>query len=257
MSEAEPTVAYPTLSKAPIVQVAAELRTAASTEWSREKLEEELTPLFPEMQRKDFFEHSAEFSVGEEEIQSKRTPPIWQGLFFASPDGREAVHFRRDRFVVTRLAPYPGWEAFVATLKERWAVHRRIAGSNPVTRFGLRFINRISLGASPVDLDDVLRYGPKDYPNQRLMVAGFLHRDQMVEPSETYSLQIIRQSANVVPAGSQRVEEFGVTVDVDVFTMRDWSGSPEDMDQHLTAMRSLKNNVFFGSLTEKARLSLQ
>lgn len=257
MNEESPKVTYPHLSKAPIVQVAAELRTEATTEWSKERLVGELAPFFDGFQQKDVLEHSAQFNITQTEVQSNKIAPIWRGLVFATPDGREAVHFRHDRFVITRLAPYPGWDEFIANLKDRWALHHHLSGRNPVSRFGMRFINRIALGSKPVDLDTVLRYGPKDYPNQPLLVGDFEHREVMAEPSETYAVQIIRKSANKVHNGAQTIDEFGVTVDIDAFALKQWSGTSAEMDQHLTQIRALKNHIFFGSITENVRLSLQ
>lgn len=237
------------------MQVAVELRTAATAAWSKESLEGRLKALLPDMQGEDFFEMSSELSIQAGKVEHKNSAPAWKGLVFHTSDRRETVQFRNDTFVMTRAAPYPGWETFVASLKKRWEIHKEISGAQFVTRFGLRFINRIAMGTKACDIDDFIHCGPKDYPSQKLLVVNFLHREQMLEPSENYFVQVIRASNNREVTGSQPTVEYGITVDIDVFTQKQWS-TTEGLDDHLTAMRDLKNKVFFGSITEKARMGL-
>lgn len=86
-----------------------------------------------------------------------RNPPEH---IFRSADGKDLVQLRRNGFAVNRLSPYSDWETFRDRAAEMWHLFRARFEVEPVTRIGLRYLNRIELPVENLDFSDYLRTVP-------------------------------------------------------------------------------------------------
>jgi uncharacterized protein (TIGR04255 family) len=80
-----------------------------------------------------------------------------------SADATNAAVISRQHITNSRLAPYNGWEDFTEQAKRNWTVWRKVAGWHPISRVGVRYINRIDVpnpDEKPLPIDDYLVFRP-------------------------------------------------------------------------------------------------
>jgi len=67
------------------------------------------------------------------------------GFKLTSKNGIDVVLLQRNTIVASRLAPYCGWERFVAQAKENYELFEKVVGLKRINRIGARFVNRIDV----------------------------------------------------------------------------------------------------------------
>lgn len=246
---------FPTLSQAPVSEAVLEVRGRAEVPWKEDVITDELKQRLPDypaaeslrgMMTEMRFESGAALASRAEDLG-------WLGLVMR-PDEKNAVaQFQRDTFVFSRLAPYPGWDRFIAEGLRLLTIHREVVKPLEVARIGLRFINRIPLHGPVIKIEDYLEAAPREPRGLELPFSGFLHRDTFAVPGHDYGVQVTR---TIQPSPGDGGAQFAVIVDVDVFSTLPWAGSEAELKHRLTEMRWLKNKAFFGSLTTQAQARL-
>ena len=171
------------------------------------------------------------------------------GYTFTSLDGKQIVHARLDAFGFSRLKPYVSWKDFCGHARALWAHYVKVARADRVTRVGLRYINRIEL---PLLLDDF-----KDYILTKPDIAPGLPR-----AVATYALQMVLRDVQPgigvtinqgLDPGGATTETLPLIFDIDAFTNVDLAAGDDEVWKLVERLRMVKNEVFFKSLTEKAK----
>lgn len=83
-----------------------------------------------------------------------------------------------------------------------------------------------------------------------LPFQGFMHRDTLAVPGHPYAITMIRTIQLPPHSGGPGV---ALILDIDVFTIQEFGLDDAMFGHRLNEMRWLKNKVFFGSITGKAR----
>lgn len=190
----------------------------------------------------------AELRVDGDDLPSSNVGASVVGVRFDSADGRWVVQAKSDGLTISRLRPYESWEALRSKLDEVWPKYREVFEPEYVTRLGVRFINRFSLGRDVIDLDDVLTAGPKIPPT---LPQTFLNYSStvVVPLVELQAAVSIHQTTELVPSSESAAEVF-LILDVDAFSEQSLPIDDPRVWEQLEKLRIAKNMAFFGALKE-------
>jgi uncharacterized protein (TIGR04255 family) len=184
-------------------------------------------------------------------IESGRlAPPSTEDLGFAglwckSADGLQIAQFRPDGFTLNRLAPYASADALIREGLELWEMYRNATQPVSVTRVALRYINTLKLpiGAGD-DFADFLTAAVITPPATPQSVSSFLTRAVVHEGEDVC---IVTQTFESVGPG----EDSPVTLDIDAFRVDDLPRQAPELLGIFARLRQLKNQIFFGYLTDR------
>jgi len=243
---------FENLPRAPIVEAVIEIRARAIQTLEESSLR---SALEPRLAGYGFLDSLREFH-GEVKIEGGKPPTQkvsdlgWMGLRFRSTDGKHIAQFKRDGFVFSRLEPYLTWEQLNGEQQRLWAIFKELAQPAEIQRVGLRYINRIKLPPGELRFEDYMQPAPLAPRDLDLPFHGFTHHDTLAVPDRPYAINVIRTIQPPRDAGDAVI---ALILDIDVFTTESFDLDEALLGRRLMEMRWLKNKVFFGSITEKAR----
>lgn len=166
---------------------------------------------------------------------------------FTSADGRQIVQARLDGFTFNRLRPYKEWESFRDEARALWERYCEIARPEVVSRVALRFINKIEMPLPLRDFKEYILTIPEVAPGLPQGLSGFLMR--LVIPDEhSDSIAIITET--IEPPQGDRLP---LILDIDVFRERAFAPHEEGIWEAFEHLRTLKNEIFFKSITDRAK----
>ncbi|HEX9507226.1 MAG TPA: TIGR04255 family protein [Myxococcales bacterium] len=137
-------------AKPPIVEAVIEMRFDGGRPWDQllaARLQEAFKGTYPgEPRRTTRFEVQAKF---EAESVSTATRAGFHKLLLPSKDGTQLVGVGDSILSMHVLAPYPGWEKFIAATEDVLSTYREIAAPEQVLVIGIRYIDQIALPQDP------------------------------------------------------------------------------------------------------------
>lgn len=171
----------------------------------------------------------------------------------SSVDADELLVLWPSEFVVSQLAPYPGWEAFIGRFERDWRTWKQVAGYCEIRRIGLRFINRIDI---PI-IDNKVEH--EKYLNI------YARLPKLIESVNGYSTQIATEIEGIkcllkVNSGTVRtplLEHGSFLLDIDFGRVIDVPQRDEEIFALLSEIRVKKNEVFEACITRRARKLFQ
>lgn len=186
-------------------------------------------------------------------IQEKTGYPVIQqsggpvGYIFASPDQKQAVQARLNGFSFSRFKPYEAWEKLRDEAQELWRHYIRIASPRSVTRLALRYINRIEIPLPIGDFKEYVRTAPDIAPNLPQGLSTFFMRLVIPKPDV--------QATAIVSERMEEIKENRVPLifDIDVFRFSKHEADSDEVWEIFENLRNLKNEIFFESVTDKAK----
>jgi uncharacterized protein (TIGR04255 family) len=201
---------------------------------------------YPQSEPFQFFQLQVDMNAGQTP-QSTAQHDTSFGKKYVSSDKRQLVVLRRNGFSFSRLPPYQTWADFRAEAQRLWTVYRTASGPLPIVRFGLRYINRISVPiGKPVE--EFLRLYPEIPSNPdgslRTVNSYYMRVDSMLD--EIPSGHLIIQQA-VLPPGGQNLVTLSLDFDISVMTPQ--GATEEYVWETLDSARHVKNQLFIDSLT--------
>ncbi len=234
---------FPHLSKAPIVEAVLDIRVVPSVKWDEAGLQKELKQRIPDFPKFETI-RATQFQV-----QLGKPAPVFEdfgciGFKLQSGNNLHIAQFNKDAFVFSRLNPYEDWERFSREALRLWAIYCELLKPSEVRRVGLRFINRVVLKQTRVELSDYYKYSPETLKELNWPLTGYLHHDVMQVPETPYAVNLIKTVQNI-PG------EIGLILDIDVFMQNHFVYNELRIIECMEEMRWVKNKIFFGSLTEK------
>lgn len=172
----------------------------------------------------------------------------------SSGDETDVLVVQANALTWSRLAPYQGWAAQLARVRRDFEIVNEIAGYKKIERLGVRYINRIDV---PLSYARLAHY--EDFIRVQLTIPDFL------QPHGNYAWRFERlfaelgmvaivQSMSAIPV-IPNTEPF--IVDIDIVSSADIPAKADDIFAKLETMRTLKNDIFELSITDKARISFQ
>lgn len=233
------------LANAPVKEAIIDLRTSVPEAFDHERFQElkdVLSQDYPEVREQPIMQAKIKLQVGE---PAGHTTQLGAGLRFASRDGKQIAQFRTDGFTVNRLRQYTSWTKLFPEAMKLWAHYVNITNVDHVSRVAVRYINRIDLTLPVTDYADHFTAPPDIPAGLPQQLRGFLYRI-FIEDDETNTL------ASVTQALEPGLDEQTVSVilDIDVYQQGDFSTDAAELTPIFEKLRSLKNRIFFGFLTE-------
>ena len=234
------------LARAPIVEAIIDFRVNLGPDFRADSflaLKDRLRERYPVVEERRFFQASFEFKGGEATPPETKLEGL-QGYNFKSEDGLNIGQFRVDGFTYNRLAPYTSLDDIRPKALGLWEVFVEVAKPERLDRLALRYINRIEVPPSG-NLSESLQVMPTYFPGAPKYLATFLTRVSSHDPETGFF-------ANVGEALESRVDSAAATVilDIDVYRLTGLALESERLIPILEGLRRIKNEIFFGSITE-------
>lgn len=175
----------------------------------------------------------------------------FSGFKRTSEDALQILMFGQRQFLVARLAPYPGWGAFIEQFQREWMIWKRRADYKRISRVGVRYINRLDF---PVVEGRVV---DNEYLNLRVtspeVLGDMLAAAWQVKlPALDLGCQVTINSGTVE---SPLPDHISFLLDIDIGTVDSGQIAQKDGDlfSFLDRVRQRKNMVFEACITDAAR----
>ncbi|MEW6416656.1 MAG: TIGR04255 family protein [Nitrospirota bacterium] len=241
-------VEYSVLSKAPIIEALIDIRIKVKEDLSVEQFNsiyDSISGQYPDKKERHKWEGKLGFKRGETPI-STSTETI-DGYIFTSVDKSQILQTRLDGFTFSRLKPYETWEHLRNEAHGLWRKYKEVT-SPEITRVALRYINKMEIPLPIMDFSDYLTAAPTVPDGLPQGVSSFLTRIVIHEPK-------IDATAIITQAFEQIVNPniLPLILDIDVFKQKSEGISEKETWEILEKLRHFKNEIFFKSITEKAK----
>jgi len=209
------------------------------------KFGEAIDKKFDEQKKRTRFEGKIDF--GPEKSPNFTQKSEVDGVAFKCNPENKIVQARLNGYGFSKLQPYEKWETFVSEAKELWGKYRDLVNPSKVTRIGLRYINRIEIPMPVYDFKEYFLTFPEIAEGLPSAISGLFMRLTLPKPCTDYNAiitQAINQATN---------QSLPIIFDIDVAKTGEFDASSDEIWTFLAEMREYKNEIFFKSLTEKAK----
>lgn len=232
-------------NKAPIREAIIDIRTEGSPSLAPTNFSKVTPPSgYKERQELMLGQVSGHLAAGQLTATAKQDP---LGYAFVGGEGKHIAEFRVNGFTFHRLAPYQTWEQFRTEAKLLWDLYREVA-SQPINRFGLRYVNQLDLPMPIRDFRDFVRSYPEISTDLTQQLSGFFM--QVHIPQQDLGAMLILNESLVPPSSPDIVS---VILDIDVFVQVLKPESDEDVWNTLELLRVRKNLIFEACITNNTR----
>jgi len=172
------------------------------------------------------------------------------GYKLTGGDAADLILLGFDRIATIRLAPYDGWENFVARAKSNYDNLRKIAGYRKITRVATRYINRLDIpsnGAPVIRTEEYLMVDPR-VPDIIPSINTFSTAFAGVIP-EIEGQVIVRTGTMQSPL----IDHASLLLDIDLFKEQNLPTRDQDIWEILSFLRVQKNELFEAFITDRSR----
>jgi len=234
--------------KAPIKEAVLDLRVELPPTVSLDQLstfQERIRERYPQKRERKHWEATLGFNEGG--LQAPVSKGGVDGFLFSSADGLNIVQARLDGFTFNRLHPYDRWDTFRDEAMRLWEHYVQIATPTAVKRLALRYINRLELPLPFKDFKEFILTTPEIAPALPQGLKTFFMRLEI--PHDSY------QAVAIITETMESVSNAVLPLIFDIDVIRETTGSPSNSEiwQAFEQLRDFKNEIFFNSITEKAK----
>ena len=189
-----------------------------------------------------------EIQLAQEAVQQavKRTA---EGFMFKSRSGQRLVQVRQDGFTFNWLKPYDTWEAFRDEARKHWEHYRGTFRPEAITRLGLRYINRIELPLPFDDFRDFVKTAPDIADGMPQGISTLFMRLEIPD-SKRGLMAIVTETIEPPVEEGKRLP---LIFDIDVVRSATFEPASPAIWETFEQMREYKNEIFFASVTERAK----
>lgn len=166
----------------------------------------------------------------------------------------EVLVIHPESLTVSRLSPYSGWPDLTSRLRDALAPIIETSGFRPLSRVGIRYINRLDVPMSEdsVPLEDFVNIGTA-MPSQYLDRIGVWASRTELNTDEPDCVVILNAGSIVSP-----VEDHGsILLDIDVVKKAAAPETEEGLWKFLSRAREIKNEIFESIITDNTRKLIQ
>ncbi|MDD7454968.1 MAG: TIGR04255 family protein [Bacteroidales bacterium] len=166
------------------------------------------------------------------------------GYLYTSNDQKSRVEVKEGVLTYIEEHPYEGWDSFRDKVNSFLRLFSKALNGHTITRTSIRFINRFALEEfnNPLDyFKTTISTSEKNavpYP-----VSQFAFNMMLLVDDNTYS--IVKQEFNKISDKNSYV------FDIDVLNQSNLIFDIDSISGVLATLREIKNNIFFGNITDK------
>ena len=244
-NKSQKKIKYINLSNSPIVEAILDIYVKLPNEFTIGNLKElhkSVKKSFPEKQKR--IAHALNFNISPEGVESSGKP---DGYLFRSITENKIVQARKDGFSFNKLKPYQNWKTFRTEARKLWNLYFKIAKPLEITRIALRYINRIEIPLPINDFKNYILTNPELAPKLPQKLEFFFM--QLVIPKPDISAKAIIIQTIESPVNNN----LPLIFDINVFHEAKFIGNKSEIWEEFEKLHVFKNNIFFDSLTEKAK----
>ena len=172
---------------------------------------------------------------------------LW-GYKFTSASEKSIWQSRRDGFTFSQLAPYTSWEPFRDAARRLWRLFRERTQPIAIERLAVRYVNRIDIPFSSVDLKEFFRTSPEISPDLPQELSSYFM--QLCLPQLDLNGQVLINQT-IIPPPSEGV--VSVVLDIDLYSDRNVPDSEESVWEFFEKLHVRKNEIFEACITDKTR----
>ena len=171
----------------------------------------------------------------------------FHALVLTSADGSRLAQFRKDGFTLSQLAGYTTADDLFDEAFDLWRRFRELVPRDKVSRVAVRYINRLLLPFQHNEPFERFLIAPIVMPDGApQVISEFLTRSVLQIDPETQTVAIVTQRLEASDGPSTPF-----VLDLDVF--RAGQFEPDDsLRDVLPNLRTIKNDLFFGLVTDEA-----
>lgn len=174
------------------------------------------------------------------------------GLSFSRPDRRQIVQVSPAQYAFVTLPPYTFWGDFLTDAMASWRRYSTVRQAELITRLGVRFVNRIDVPKSVIELKDYLRTTVELSPYLPQAVRQLFL--QATIPFGSSGVEVTISSAIAEPP---RSGISSLLLDINATSVcnlqLDQQTSEEDLLAELRTLRAAKNYAFEACITDATR----
>lgn len=169
------------------------------------------------------------------------------GFVYKSIDGTKIIQTRKDGFTFNKLKPYTNWSDFSKEAFYLWNNYVQIFHPAKIKRIALRYINLIELPIGIKSFKEYFSTVPEISSQLPQVLQEFFLR--LVVPFNGTNAIITQTIDN-----SKLNDKFIPYIfDIDVFKNVDLLSDDKTIPIYFEELRTIKNDIFIKSLTEKAK----
>jgi uncharacterized protein (TIGR04255 family) len=239
------------LSNPPIREAIIDFRVLAADDRPASALlplVESLKPFFPDARAEENFE-ALITAGGPAPIPAARTRRSLNGYVLRDADNRNVCSIKRDQFAFGFVRHYEGWEALAAATSKYFGMYVDFWKPKRITRVGVRFINVLPIQTDDdVELGDYLPCAPRTPAAAPQGLMSFNDVQDLVDLESGICVRVRQMAA--APKANEDNRSF--IIDTDTFKIVDLDASFDMVQDLLVDLRKVKNNVFFGMVSDLA-----
>lgn len=166
------------------------------------------------------------------------------GYLYLSTDQKSKIEIKEDTFTYIEEHPYKDWDNFTSSVQNFLMAFQEAFEGHLITRISIRFINRFVLSdfESPLDYFKTTISASEEsavpYP-----VGKYAFNLMLPVDESTYS--IVKQEFDKVS------DQVNYIFDIDVLNQSNLIFDIESILSVLSDLRKIKNDIFFGNITDK------
>lgn len=238
------------LRKAPITEALLDVQVRLAGSPSYESLlafAEVIASDYPQKTVRQEFKAQIAIGDGPESPVVQAGDRVSTGYMLRSADGTQVVQARINGFSFSRLRPYTTWEDVSGEARRLWALYASIAQPVAITRIGLRYINRITIPLPFSTFGEYIRTVPEIAPGLPQGLQHFFMHLAVPIPDQPIVV-LINQT---IDQQGQALGSVPLIFDIDAFQTEGYDPSGNDLWSAFDVLRTLKNDFFFRSITQK------
>ena len=242
---------YPVFKNPPIVEAILDIQVLLPSDTSLATLasvQEPVKERYPDSQEREYWQINAtDFGNGSPNI-SQSGGVVGYMFLPSAPVQDRAFQSLMSNFTFSKLPPYTNWGAFRAEAEELWDVYGEITGPIEIKRLGLRTINRLNLPLPFGDLKEYILTVPEVATGIASGLAQFAMSIAIPQPHGelavvTLAMQPLQPNTSFVT----------IIFDIDVSFESNIAPNSDAIWQRFESLRRIRNDIFFCSLTDKAK----
>lgn len=242
-------------SKAPIIEAVIDIQVVLPSGFSENRLTEfagTLSSKFPIRNNITAIQMQLDSGNADGEKHHLSSSSDKLGYRLSNDINSRVLQLKKTGFTFSHLPPYTNWECFGQDAREYWEQFLDYCKPEKVTRCAVRYINRIDIPISPIELEDYLNVYPHIPSGIPQMVNGMFLQLHLFQ-EDLNSTAVIKEAvvAPVIAGG------FSIMLDIDLFKINSIQPNSTEVWDTLEQLRTRKNELFESFVTDKTRELIQ